>query len=165
MKNILTLGLFLAFLAGAPSQPLNGQGAPRVVAIGDIHGAIDEFRGILKTAGLADDSGRWSGGNAVLMQTGDYMDRGSGTRAVLDLLMALEQQAKDAGGRVSAVLGNHEVMNLIGDTRDATPEILATFADAQSESKRQAAWEQYAKLAPAKAAKGRSGPCGVPENS
>ena len=58
------------------------------------------------------------------MQTGDYMDRGEGTRAVLDLLMALEPQAKDAGGRAFAVLGNHEVMNLIGETRDVTPRDL-----------------------------------------
>ena len=158
MKSILTLGLLLALLAGAPTQPLNGQGAPRVVAVGDIHGAIAEFKSILKTTGLADDSGRWSGGKAVLMQTGDYMDRGAGTRAVLDLLMALERQAKDAGGRVFAALGNHEVMNLIGDTRDATPGIFATFADAQSESRRQAAWEQYATLASAKAAKGEAVP-------
>ena len=158
MKSRLTLGLLLALLAAAPTQPLNGQGAPRVVAVGDIHGAIAEFKSILKTSRLTDDSGRWSGGNAVLIQTGDSMDRGAGTRAVLDLLMALERQAKDAGGRVVALLGNHEVMNLIGDTRDATPEIFATFADAQSESRRQAAWEQYAKLASAKAAKGEAVP-------
>jgi hypothetical protein len=158
MKKILTFGLFLALLGGAPAQPLNGQGASRLVAIGDIHGAIAEFKSILKTTGLADDSGRWTGGKAVLMQTGDYMDRGAGTRAVLDLVMALEREAKDAGGRVVAVLGNHEAMNLIGETRDVTPEILATFADAQSESRRQAAWELYAKLASAKTAKGEAVP-------
>jgi hypothetical protein len=56
------------------------------------------------------------------------------------------------------VLGNHEVMNLIGDTRDATPEIFATFADPQSEARRQAAWEQYAQLARAKMAKGEAVP-------
>jgi hypothetical protein len=158
MKSMLTLGLLLAALAGTSTQLLTGQGAPRVVAVGDIHGAIAEFKSILKMTRLADDSGRWSGGKAVLMQTGDYMDRGAGTRAVLDLLMALERQAKDAGGRAFAVLGNHEVMNLIGDTRDATPDIFATFADAQSESRRQSAWEQYAKLAAAKAAKGETVP-------
>jgi hypothetical protein len=147
----LALLLALALLS-IPAQQLTAQGSPRVVAIGDIHGAIIEFKSILKASGLADASGRWTGGKATLLQTGDYMDRGAGTRAVLDLLMTLEKQAKDAGGRAFAVLGNHEVMNLIGDTRDATPEIFATFADAKSESRRKAAWEQYAKLGPAKTA-------------
>ena len=149
--------LCLAQLA-APAQPLTAQAAERVVAIGDIHGAINEFKGILKAAGLADDTGRWTGGKTALLQTGDYMDRGAGTRAVLDLLMALEPQARSAGGRAFAVLGNHEVMNLIGDTRDATPEIFATFADAKSAERQKSAWEQYARLGPAKAAKGEPVP-------
>ena len=142
----------------APAQPLTAQTAERVVAIGDIHGAFDEFKRILKAAGLADDTGRWTGGKTTLLQTGDYTDRGTGTRAVLDLLMALEPQAKKAGGRAFAVLGNHEVMNLIGDTRDATPEIFATFADAKSAARQKQAWEQYARLGPAKAANGEPVP-------
>ena len=149
--------LCLAQLA-APAQPLTAQTTERIVAIGDIHGAIDEFKRILETAGLADDTGRWTGGKTALLQTGDYMDRGSGTRAVMDLLMALEPQAKKDGGRAFAVLGNHEVMNLIGDTRDATPEIFATFADAKSAERQKNAWEQYARLGPAKAAKGEPVP-------
>ena len=47
--------------------------------------------------------------------------------------MTLEPQARSAGGRAFALLGNHEVMNLIGDTRDVTREIFATFATADSE--------------------------------
>jgi len=86
------------------------------------------------------------------------MDRGDGTRAVLDLLMALEPQARTAGGRALALLGNHEAMNLIGDTRDVTREIFATFADAKSEARRDAAWAQYAALAAARAAKGEALP-------
>jgi hypothetical protein len=72
--------------------------------------------------------------------------------------MALEPQARDAGGRAFVLLGNHEVMNLIGDTRDVTREIFATFADAQSESRRQDAWKRYAALGAAKAAKGEPVP-------
>src|SRR5215210_5750746 len=144
----LALLLCLTQLA-VPAQPLTAQAAERVVAIGDIHGAFDEFKRILKAAGLADGSGRWTGGKTALLQTGDYMDRGTGTRAVLDLLIALEPQAKSAGGRAFAVLGNHEVMNLIGDTRDATPEIFATFADARSVERQRAAWSAYARLGPA----------------
>jgi hypothetical protein len=48
-------------------------------------------------------------------------------RAALDLLMSLEKQASAAGGRVHALVGNHEVMNLVGETRDMTPEIFETF--------------------------------------
>jgi hypothetical protein len=86
------------------------------------------------------------------------MDRGAATRAVLDLLMELEPKAKAAGGRAFALLGNHEVMNLIGDTRDVTPEIFATFADANSEKRREDAWKDYAKLAELKKEKGEPVP-------
>jgi hypothetical protein len=154
-----TVALLLALtLLWAPSAPLLAQGAPRIVAIGDIHGEIDGFKRILQAAKLADAGGKWTGGRAQLIQTGDYTDRGTGTRAVLDLLMSLEGQAKSAGGRALILLGNHEVMNLIGDTRDVTREIFATFADANSEKKRAEAWEQYAKLGAAKLAKGEPVP-------
>ena len=145
----------LAILRAA--SPLDAQSV-RIIAIGDIHGSIDGFTSILKVTGLADGNGKWTGGRTQLIQTGDYMDRGKDTRAVLDLLMALEDQAKEAGGRAFALLGNHEVMNLIGETRDATKEIFATFADANSEKRREAAWEDYAKLAAAKKEKGEPVP-------
>ena len=129
----------------APELLAQGNGQ-RILAVGDIHGSITGLTGILKAAGLIDASNKWSGGKAVLMQTGDYMDRGEEVRAVMDLLMALEPQAKDAGGRAQALLGNHEVMNLLGETRDANPPIYAKFADAKSESKRQDGWKAYAAL-------------------
>ncbi|MDP3716821.1 MAG: metallophosphoesterase [Acidobacteriota bacterium] len=154
----IVAALLAGALLGAPAALLTAQGSPRVVAIGDIHGAIDEFTSILKVAGLTGADGRWTGGRTHLIQTGDYTDRGDGTRAVLDLLMALEPQARKAGGRVVSLLGNHEVMNLIGDTRDVTREIFATFADANSEARRQEAWSQYAALAAARVAKGASVP-------
>ena len=152
---VLSLALLAWF---APAAALVAQGSARIVAIGDIHGEIDGFRRILHTTGLANAAGRWTGGRAQLIQTGDYTDRGTGTRAVLDLLMALEPQARSAGGRAFALLGNHEVMNLIGDTRDVTPEIFATFTDTNSEKKRNEAWEQYARLGAAKLAKGEAVP-------
>jgi hypothetical protein len=152
MVLVLLCGVILA----APSTL--AQGPARLVAIGDIHGSIDGFRSILKVTGLADANGKWTGGRSQLIQTGDYTDRGQGTRAVLDLLMALEEQAKAAGGRAFALLGNHEVLNLIGETRDATREIFATFADANSEKRREAAWEDYAKLAAAKKDRGEPVP-------
>ena len=154
------IAFLLALFGGTAvvTPPLNAQNPARIIAIGDIHGSIDGFKSILKVTGLIDSSNKWIGGRTQLIQTGDYMDRGEGTRQVLDLLMALEGPAKDAGGRAFAVLGNHEVMNLIGETRDATREIFATFADANSEKKRQDAWEDYAKLAKSKQDKGEPVP-------
>ena len=149
------IALLLALLLCATSlTSLTAQGSNRIIAIGDIHGSLDGFTAILKKTGLIDAKHKWAGGRTQLLQTGDYTDRGDGTRAVMDLLMALEPQAKDAGGRVVVLLGNHEVMNLIGETRDVTREIFATFADANSEKKRQQAWENYAKLAELKTEKG-----------
>jgi hypothetical protein len=156
MRPVALLVALALFLAPAPA--LVAQASSRIVAIGDIHGEIDGFKRILVTAGLADAAGRWTGGRTQFVQTGDYTDRGAGTRAVLDLLMALEPQARKAGGRAHILLGNHEVMNLIGDTRDATREIFATFADAQSEKRREQAWQDYAALAAAKTAKGEAVP-------
>jgi len=146
----LSLVLLVASLPAAQSQ--------RVIAIGDIHGSIEGLSGILKAAGLVDASNKWSGGKTALLQTGDFTDRGENVRAVLDLLMALEPQAKDAGGRAFALLGNHEVMNLLGETRDANPPIFAKFADAQSEARRQKGWKDYAALGAAKVAKGEPVP-------
>ena len=150
--------LLAVALVWTPAQPLSAQAAARIVAIGDIHGEFDGFKRILQAAGLADASGKWTGGRTQLIQTGDYTDRGTGTRAVMDLLMALEPQARSAGGRAFALLGNHEVMNLIGDTRDVTREIFATFVTPDSEKRRLAAYEDYARLAAAKTAKGEPVP-------
>ena len=119
---------------------------PRIVAIGDVHGAADQFASILQRSGLIDAERKWTGGSALLVQTGDLMDRGPGVRVVLDLMMALEAQASNAGGRVQALLGNHEVMNLIGETRDVAPELYQQFADGGSEGRREQAYQAASKL-------------------
>ena len=120
--------------------------AGRIVAVGDIHGDIEAFTGILREARLLDADGRWVGGRATLVQTGDYLDRGAHVREVLDLLMALERQAPKAGGRAVVLAGNHEMMNMMGDVRDVSAEAFARFADHGSEARRQAAWDAHAAL-------------------
>jgi hypothetical protein len=127
----LSLALALAAALASPLALLTAAPAPlqrqRIVAIGDVHGAATSFAAILQRAGLIDEGRRWTGGNAILVQTGDMTDRGAGMRDALDLLMALETEAPKSRGRVHALLGNHEVMNMLGQMRDATPEIFATF--------------------------------------
>lgn len=92
-------------------------GVERTVAVGDIHGDLDAFVRILRSANVIDKDNAWIGGTTRLVQTGDFLDRGAESRKIMDLLMSLEEQAGKAGGGVHVLLGNHEVMNLQGDLR------------------------------------------------
>ena len=84
----------------------------RIVVVGDLHGAYDNFVMILKQTGLVDDLLQWKGGKTHLVQMGDILDRGDRARDIFDLLIRLEKDAKSAGGFVHVLIGNHEEMNL-----------------------------------------------------
>ena len=58
--------------------------------------------------------------------------------------MSLEKEAATAGGEVRILLGNHEVMNILGDLRYVPAEAYASFADNESENRRKAAYKEYA---------------------
>ena len=120
-----------------------GAAQERIVAIGDVHGSFLQFVGILRQIGLIDADRRWVGGSATLVQTGDVPDRGPRTRECLDLLMTLEQQAPQANGKVIPLLGNHEVMDMLGDFRYVSREDYASFADERSEARREEAYREY----------------------
>jgi hypothetical protein len=95
--------------------------ARRVVALGDVHGDLAATRAALRLGGIIDDGDKWIGGDTVLVQTGDVLDRGSDEQAIIDLLLSLEEPAKAAGGAVHLLNGNHELMNVEGDFRYVTP--------------------------------------------
>ena len=109
---------------------------PRIVAVGDVHGDRTGLVSILQRTGLIDERHRWIGGESILVQVGDLIDRGPQDRAVLDLVMDLQSQAKKAGGKLVVLLGNHEIMNMMGDLRYVSPESWAEFADKDSEKRR-----------------------------
>ena len=122
----LILVFFLLLLAVRPSadraaDPCAIEGVRRVVAIGDVHGAFDGFVRILRAAGVIDARNRWSGGATHLVQTGDVVDRGADSRKALDLLRKLEREASSKGGRVLALIGNHETMRLGGVSAGHSP--------------------------------------------
>ena len=144
-RGLVPAASLLVLLAAGAAAPVAAQhGAGRVVAIGDVHGAGDQLHEILQQAGLIDDEGDWSGGTATLIQTGDFTDRGPRVREAMDLLMELEGGAREDGGEVRVLLGNHEAMNLMGDVRDVTPAIFASFASDDAEQRREEAYRQYA---------------------
>ena len=123
-------------------------GVARVVAIGDSHGADAAFIRLLTAAKLVNAQVSWSGGSAHLVVVGDAIDRGSGSRAILELLIRLQSEAAQAGGYVHFVLGNHEVMNLAGDLRYVSALEYAAFAETETDEQRDAAWRRYQSLPP-----------------
>jgi 3',5'-cyclic AMP phosphodiesterase CpdA len=118
----------------------------RVVAIGDVHGACPEFSAILQRTGLMDANRQWAGASAILIQTGDILDRGQRSRECLDLLMQLERQAERQHGKVIALLGNHEVMNIMGDLRYVSDAEYRNFATDQSGKTRERIYQDYLKF-------------------
>ena len=104
-------------------------GVHRLVAIGDTHGDIEASRAALELAGAIDDDDRWIGGELVVVQTGDQIDRGDHDRAVLDLFEELADQAYTAGGAVYNLSGNHEVMNVELDFRYVSDAAFEDFSD------------------------------------
>jgi hypothetical protein len=125
--SLLWVALWTAPLGAAAADDSCDVEAARVVAVGDVHGAYDNFVQVLQMAGLVDDDAHWVGGTTHLVQTGDVLDRGKDAPEVLDLLMRLEKEARKAGGRVHALLGNHEVMNLLGILSYVNPEEYVFF--------------------------------------
>jgi hypothetical protein len=102
--------------------------APRIVAIGDLHGDLAATRRALRLAGAIDARDRWIGGTLVVVQTGDQLDRGDDERAILQLFDRLAGEAAAAGGAFHVLNGNHELMNAQLDLRYITAAGFADFA-------------------------------------
>ncbi len=80
--------------------------------VSDVHGHVEHLVAALQKASLLDSSGSWRGGRARLTVLGDFFDRGPDGIGVVDLIRRLQDEASSAGGRVDALLGNHEVLAL-----------------------------------------------------
>ena len=143
---VLTLhALALPGLARADEQPAPGAwtGAPKIVAVGDLHGSYDKAIRLLTAAGLLDENLDWAGGEQHLVVVGDFIDRGVGARALLDFFRRLPPAAAAAGGRAHILLGNHEVMNIMRDLRYVNPESHRAWAEDEKKPDRRAAWRMF----------------------
>ncbi len=112
------------------SEQDSGSPAPRVVVIGDLNGADNALREILRGTRLIDARGDWSGGRAELVQMGDLFNRGGGARRAVALLRKLKRQAQRRGGKVTVLLGNHEAMMALRHEAYCTEEEYLSFATA-----------------------------------
>jgi hypothetical protein len=128
------------------SQPHILPPVKRIIVIGDIHGDWEMTLESLKIAKLIDDKGNWNGGETVVVQVGDQIDRcrykdipcnnkeatendeGNDWK-ILQYFTELHKQAQKVGGAVYSLLGNHELMNVDGDFRYVSYEGIQEFKD------------------------------------
>jgi len=85
-----------------------------IFAVGDAHGDYVRLARAMNAAGLIEgtpekpEDVKWRAGNAVLIVTGDMIDKGPRAIDVLRLLRSLQASALSKGGRVIVLAGNHE---------------------------------------------------------
>ncbi|MEL7185803.1 MAG: metallophosphoesterase [Pseudomonadota bacterium] len=143
-RFIVVACVVLVATVDAVAEEWRYENVARVVAISDVHGAYDAMTETLQHASILNDELHWSGGSAHLVIVGDILDRGPDSRAAMDLLMRLENEALAAGGRVQVLIGNHESMLLKGDMRYVSDAEYAAFAGEETADERAKWLELYA---------------------
>jgi hypothetical protein len=135
---ILVLVVFSQWVCAAPQEidDYHWTGVERIVAIGDIHGDYSQYMATLEAAGLVNAKGKWTGGQSHLVQNGDIPDRGPDSAKIIRHLAKLSKEASKSGGRVHALIGNHEAMNVYGDLRYVSAGEYAAFATRNSDKMR-----------------------------
>ena len=148
MRRALILALPLLLAAADP--PRDWKESPAILQIdtpgdvyaaGDIHGDYERFTALLTGAGVIarvpKTRGRaeWNAGAAVLVVTGDMIDKGPDAVGVLAFLRSLTASAAAAGGRVVVLMGNHEAEFLAGPSASKGAEFAGQLKAAGLEPK------------------------------
>jgi hypothetical protein len=102
--------------------------AERLVIIGDIHGDVKRFKNILIDAKVINNNIEWIAEpkNTIVIQLGDQVDSANRDAAIKDWEVLDDTEmlhftnflniiAKTKGGLVISLIGNHELMNVIGN--------------------------------------------------
>jgi len=105
------------FKKNLQNEPCIWDKADKIIALSDIEGEFEAFRNLLVANKVMDSAYQWTFGKGNLVICGDLFDRGKDVTAELWLLYKLEEEAKEKGGYVHTILGNHDIMNLSGDLR------------------------------------------------
>lgn len=136
MVLLTLLGLSYSPLASANFEVVSADDVPwkfeepsRWVAIGDVHGDFDAVATILQGLNLIDNKGNWTGNDTRLIFLGDLNDRGGQSRLINNLTIRLSEEAPKTGGKVVALVGNHEAMVTQGDTRYVSPSTINYYQD------------------------------------
>lgn len=89
----------------------------RMLAISDVEGNFIALYSWLLANGAIDKEANWIFGDGHLVIVGDIMDRGNQVTQLLWLIYKIHYQAEKAGGKVHAMIGNHDAMNFHMDLR------------------------------------------------
>ena len=122
-KNIISSKVILKNLKANSYDTLYDAGkssfnrVKKIAALSDIHGQYDLLIELLQNNKIIDKNLNWSFGKGHFVIVGDIFDRGDKVNEILWFIYELEMQAKNAGGRVHYLLGNHEYMVLYNDLR------------------------------------------------
>tara|TARA_B110000977_G_scaffold201230_1_gene294869 strand:+ start:2080 stop:2922 length:843 start_codon:yes stop_codon:yes gene_type:complete len=112
----------------------------KIIVIGDLHG--DYKLTIMCLAGmkLINKSHNWCGGDTWVVQMGDQIDRGgrgsfvndeNSDIKILQLFNTLNIQANKQNGAVISLIGNHELMNVMGNYNYVSPLGISEFGGKQ----------------------------------
>lgn len=94
----------------------------KILAISDIESGFKTFRDFLIANKVINKKLNWTFGNGHLVLLGDFVDRDFSTTQVLWFIYKLEQEAKEKGGTVHYILGNHELKNMQGNFENTSPK-------------------------------------------
>lgn len=94
----------------------------KVFVMSDPHGNLDCVISLLRGNAVIDDDLHWNFGKNQLVVIGDVFDRGNDVIQIFWLIYRLEWEARQAGGQVDFLLGNHEPMVLMNDLRYTKPK-------------------------------------------
>jgi hypothetical protein len=95
----------------------------KIIVIGDVHGDYNAFVHCLKKSKLVNKDLNWIGGKTQVVQMGDILDRMPRTEnytdedsefTILNLIYKLQMQSFEVGGGFHCIIGNHELMNVMG---------------------------------------------------
>lgn len=96
-------------------------------AVSDLEGNFDAFQTLLQGQHIIDEDLNWQFADGHLVIVGDMVDRGKNVVPLLWLIYKLEDQARQAGGAVHYIMGNHERYLLDGRTKSAARKYYGSF--------------------------------------
>ena len=130
----------------------------RLIVIGDAHGDIARMISALQAAKVLNEALEWVAqpANTYVVQMGDQIDgknRGDVAAwetvpdiAFLEFMDHIDFLARSHGGRVFSLIGNHELMNIVGDFSYVSQESLASTGGEIERALRFSVGGQYANI-------------------